>query len=61
MNKNSEIANEVDLKIEKTTNNNPSTLQRVSLSIQGEPQITPEELISRDSHLYGKPSVCQKL
>lgn len=60
MSKNPEISQQLDLEIE-TKNDTPLSSRRVSMSIEGTPQITPEELIARDSDLYGKPSVCQKL
>jgi hypothetical protein len=38
-----------------------SDFHRGSISVLGEEQISPEELIARNPDLYGKPSVCQKL
>ena len=58
MSKNPEIE-KIDLKNE-LTKDTPPTSNRVSISVSGEQQITPEELIARGGG-SGKPSVCQKL
>ena len=60
MSKNPEIANEIDLNIETKNDTSPIS-GRVSLSVEGNVQPTPEQLIANNSDLYGKPSVCQKL
>jgi len=60
MSKNPEIAQQIDLEIE-TKNDTPPISSRVSLSVEGKPQATPEQLIASNRDLYGKPSICQKL
>jgi hypothetical protein len=59
MSNNPEIAKEIDLNNEPKKDT-PRTSGRVSISVLGEKQITPEELIARGGG-SGILSVCQKL